>query len=120
MIKIFFITFFIAELIIALTVIIKIWQLDKLVNACNEMIVANKSKIVPCFADFRLLINEFNTWFAELLKFIQQKREEYSLKFLKTSLIYGSIFLLKGKYKKSVFAFQVAREIYEGIKEADV
>jgi len=57
-----------------------------------------------------------------LLKYgnIVQKREEYLINILKTSLMYGSIFMLKGKYKKSVFAFQLVKEIYEGFKEADI
>ena len=119
MIKIFFVTFFIAELIIALTVIIKICQLDRCVNTFNALVLANQSTIRTAFIDFHLLIEDFNNGLAELKNFIVKKREEYLINTLKTSLIYGSIFLLKGKYKKSVFAFQLVKEIYEGILEAN-
>ena len=120
MLKIFFATFFIAELIIALTAILKIYQFDRCVNTCNDFILANRNKIQPLFIDFRLLIEDFQNGIAELKKYIKQKREEYSLQILKTSLIYGCIFLLRGKYKKSIFAFQLIKEIYEGIKEAEI
>jgi len=120
MIKIFFVTFFIAELIIALATIIKIYQFDRCVNDYNKMVSANKNKIRSCFIDFRMIIEEFHSGLTELLEFIRVKREEYSIKVLKTSLIYGCIFLLRGKYKKSVVAYQLIREIYEGIKEAQI
>lgn len=114
MIKIFFITFFTAELIIAMAVILRIYQLDKAVNNWNNLILANQNKIKIGFMDLRFLIEEFNNSFVRFKEFIKQKRQEYLLKSLKTGIIYGSIFLLKGKYKKSILAYQVIKEIYEG------
>ena len=119
MIKIFFVTFFTAELIIAMAVILRIYKLDKAVNNWNNLILANQNKIKAGFMDFRFLLEEFNNSFIQFKEFIRQKRQEYLLKSLKTSIIYGSIFLLKGKYKKSVLAYQVIKEIYEGFLEAE-
>lgn len=114
MIKIFFVTFFTAELIIAISVILKIYQFDKAVNNWNSLILANQNKIKVTFMDFRFLLEEFNNSFNKFKEFIKQKRQEYLFNSLKTSIIYGSIFLLKGKYKKSILAYQVIKEIYEG------
>lgn len=119
MIKIFFITFFTAELIIAMAIILKIYQLDKAVNHWNKLIFVNKTKIRIGFMDLRFLIEEFNNSFVRFKEFIKQKKEEYLFKSLKTGIIYGSIFLLKGKYKKSILAYQVIKEIYEGFLAAE-
>lgn len=120
MIKIFFVTFFIAELIIALSVIMKIWQFDRCVNGLSDMVLSNQNKIRSGFIDLRLTIEEFEKALVEIQNYIAKKREEYLLGILKTSLMYSCIFMLKGKYKKSVFAFQLVKEIYEGFKEADI
>jgi len=120
MIKIFFVTFFIAELIIALAVIMRILQFDRCVNNLNSLVLTNRNKIRSGFIDFRLSIEEFEKALEEIKNYLAKKREEYLVNILKTSLMYGSIFMLKGKYKKSVFAFQLVKEIYEGIKEAEI
>lgn len=121
MIKIFFATFFIAELIIAFSLILKIYKLDKCVNNFNDSVSKNKIKLQTVFSDIRFLFKEFNIGFIKLKEIIKQKQQEYSLRFLKTSIIYLSIFLLRGrwlKYKKIILAYQVIKEVYEGYKEA--
>lgn len=118
MIKIFFITFFIAELIIALTLISKIYKLDKCVNSLNNLVLANQEQVRTLFVDFRLLFEYFNKSINKIKAIIVQKREEYILKAMKTALIYGGFFLLKGKYKKTILAYQVIKEFYEGFQEA--
>lgn len=118
MFKIFFITFFISELIITLTVILKLYELNKCVNSCNDLVLFYRDKIRTCFGDIRLIIEDFNKNFTNVKQIIKKKREEYFYRVLKTSLIYLSILLLKGKYKKTVLAYQAIKEIYEGITEA--
>lgn len=118
MLKIFFITFFIAESIIALALILKIHKCDKLVNSLNKSVLESQGKIISGFELVRAVIKEFSTALNKAIETFRQKKQEYLFKIAKTSLIYVSIFMLKGKYKKSVLAYQVAREIYEGIKEA--
>ena len=119
MIKIFFATFFIAELIIAVAVIIKIRQLDKCVNSLNALVSQNKYKIGEGIRDFKWMLAEFVQGFNQLKSLLKRKREEYFLRVLKTSLIYACIFMLKGKYKKSVMAYQFVSEIYSGFSEVD-
>jgi len=118
MIKLFFLTFFTAELIIAVALVLKIYQFDKCVNKMNNLILANSTNITPLFEDIRTLIQYFSMNLTRVRLLVRQKKDEYFIKIAKTALIYSSIFLLKGKYKKTVFAYQLAKEVYEGIKEA--
>lgn len=117
MIKLFFITFFIAELIIALAVILSIYKFNKRVNELNKAICASKSLIGEIIADIRELIMAFNDKFQEVKDLIKRKKEEYILNTAKNVLIYTSILFLRGKYKKTVLAYQLASEIYDGLKE---
>ena len=117
MIKLFFLTFFIAELIIASTVIFKIYRLGKCVNALNDSVCANKIKIKTAISDVRFLIEECIDFFNETKELIRRKKEEYLIKTAKNMLIYLGILMLKGKYKKTVFVYQLASEIYEGFSE---
>lgn len=119
MIKLFFITFFIAELIIAIAVIVKICKLDISVNRLNEVVLANGSKIKYAILDFRLSLETFVDTFNKLRRLVRQKQLEYFLKALESAVIYGSCFFLKGKYKKAMLTYQLAREIYEGIQEGE-
>lgn len=114
MIKIFIATFFIAELIIAITVISKIYRLNKCINALNEFIVETQPLIGTLFVGIRELFEEFNQNIIKVKELITKKRQEYLLKTIKTSLIYCCIFFLKGKYKKTVLVYQIIREFYEG------
>ncbi len=54
-----------------------------------------------------------------MARYSQSKAQRDAFRALKTSLIYVSIFLLKGKYKKTVMAYQLLSEIYSGILEAE-
>lgn len=118
MLKIFFITFFIAELIIAGAVIVKICDFDKRVKALDNLITVNKYKVFLAIKDFKWSLVEVMGNLKRAKNLIKQKKEEYFLRMLKTALVYLSILMLKGKYKKGVLAYQVLSEIYSGIQEA--
>lgn len=120
MIKIFFITFFIAELIIAITAILKIMQLDKGIVNLNQEILANRSKIGVCFCDLRLLLENFTSDLESFKSIMKQKRQEYLLKFLKTGLVYYGAFISKGKAKKMLITYQLGKEIYEALNESEI
>jgi len=117
MIKIFFATFFLAELIVVIAVISKIYQFNRYVNKYNSMILEHREKVRVDLSNLRLFLVDFSTCLIRIKELIQEKRQEYSLKVLKTAIIYGSIFFLKGKYKKTVLAYQLAKEICEGFFE---
>lgn len=117
MYKLFFATFFIAELIIALAIINKLHKTDKCIIALNETVCANKEEIRSAFEDIRMMVGAFNEHFKRFKELIKQKRHEYLYTILKTIVAYSGIFLLKGKYKKAVLAYQLATEIYESFIE---
>lgn len=118
MLKIFFITFFIAELIIAIAVIFKIYNFDKYVNKLNDLVAGNQNKIKMGFMDIRLFLDDFSNTVTKFKVLISNKRKEYLAKIIETTIIYASLFFLKGKYKKMILTCQIAKEIFEGIQEA--
>ncbi len=118
MIKMFFLTFFVAELIIALALIIKIRSADKFVLKLNKQLSYSKGLILPCFSDIRTYILDISSDINDFKLFVLKKRDEYTLNFAKTLLSYSLIFALKGKYKKTFIAYQLAKEIYEGCLES--
>lgn len=120
MVKIFFTTFFMAEIIIAASVIIKIYQFDRCVNNWNNLVLTNKEQIGKGFVDVCLSLEDFSNNIGKIKEVIQQKRNEYLANFLKTTAIYCGIFMLRGKYKKAVIAYQLVKEIYEGISETSI
>lgn len=117
MLKLFFIIFFIAELIITLSLIFKIHSIDKSVNKLNNSIEKNKIKILFLFKDIRYVIEEFNSEFIKFRKILVQKQQKYLMMVLKNTAIFSSLFLLRGKWKKyrRIFlSYQLLKEFYEG------
>jgi len=66
----------------------------------------------------RYLIKTFVADFNNLKLIIKQKRQTYLINFVKTFVTYLGIFTLKGKYKKAIITYQLAKEVYEGLQEA--
>lgn len=120
MFKIFFVTFFMAELIIAIFIIVLICRFDRHVNNWNKLVISNKKQISNALTDLYLLFGEFVDNVFRIKEIIKQKRMEYLINFFKTVIVYCGIFMLRGKYKKAVIVYQLAKEIYEGISEAEV
>lgn len=118
MIKIFIAVVFIAELIITMAIIKKIVVFNTKINVYNDLLLRNKNLIPLLMQDIRIFLTKFNELIARVQEYFRQKKEEYTLKFLKTILIYTGVFLLKGKYKKALLAYQVIMEAYEGFSEA--
>lgn len=121
MVKLFFITFFIAELIIAFSIIFKLYQWDKSVNRLNHLIAKNKIRIKFLFTDIRFVIEEFNKNFINLRILIKDRQQKYIMWVLKNTLIYSSVFLLRGKwrkYRKIILSYQIIKEFLEGFISA--
>lgn len=118
MIKIFFATFFIAELIIALAIISKIRQFDKRVRKLNTIVCDNQFKIKIFLIDIKIMLEDFSRNVQRAKGFLREKRKEYTLRAVKTITIYLSILFLKGKYKKTILGYQLIKEILAGIADA--
>lgn len=117
MIKVFFITFFISELIIALAIIFKIRSFNKKVNQLNKIIESSQNDLKELFFDIRFLLETFNDSIQKLKNFIRQKKEEYIINISKKILIIIGFLSLKGKYKKMLIAYELGKEIYTEFKE---
>lgn len=117
MIKLFFVTFFIAELVIALAIISKVYGFNKCVNNWNNLVLSNKDSLKTDLAELRSSVTEFSQSVDGVKVYIQQKRKEYTLTLLQTTLTYLGIFTLRGKYKKAILTYQLLKELYEGISE---
>lgn len=120
MIKIFFIIVFISELIISLSITIKLLQWDKKVNKLNKMVLNNQNLIQNLFIDFRGILGGFTCEFTNLKQILAQKKQEYLFNFIKTSFVYSFILFSKGKVKHMILAYQLGKEIYEGLLETEM
>lgn len=117
-IKIFILTIFIAELIIAFALIFNMIKLSKMAQSLSKQAITQREEICASIKDFKVGLEDFVVAFNELIKSFKRKQEEYTLNMLKNTLIYGAIFLLRGKYKKALLAYTFAKEIYEGFEES--
>lgn len=117
MLKIFFITIFIAELIISVAIIVKIIEFNKYIKLLNKRVSYNRDVIQTLLIDIRLLMGLVTEYSTKLISIITRKRKEYLLGFIKNTIMYASFFLLKGKYQKAVLAFQVIKNICDGFEE---
>lgn len=118
MFKFLFTIVFLSELIIAITAIVWIYRFNKQVNIWNNIVVLNKKQIQSSIIDFRLFLKLFADNLFKITELIKYKRKYYLTSILKTTFVYYGIFTLKGKYKKAVLAYQLVKEVYEGICDA--
>lgn len=121
MITLFFITFFIAELIIFGAVILKVLEFNKLVNTFNLRVTFVNEHIRDEFFDFRVLVRAINFGVIRLSRIIREKRDEYIFSMVKNALVYGGAFFLKGKWAnfgRLIAAYNIGKEVYNEIKEA--
>lgn len=121
MITLFFITFFIAELIIFGAVTLKILEFNKFVNAFNSRVAFVNEHIRDEFFDFRVFVRSINFAVIRLSRVIREKRDEYIFSVVKNAVIYGGAFFLKGKWAnfgRLIAAYNIGKEVYEEIKES--
>lgn len=117
MFKFLFAIVFLSELVLASTAIIIIYRFNKQVNSWNNIVISNQKQIKNGFVDFCLFLEDFSSALIKIQEIIKRKRTYYLINFLKTFIAYYSIFTLKGKYKKAIITYQLAKEIYEGFCE---
>lgn len=118
MITLFIITIFIAELIIAFSIINSIMHFDKEVNQFNKQTTSFRYEARIFFLDSRYVLRTFVEELNKFKRILKRKREEYILNTIQTALIYMSLLRIKGKSKKILLAYRFGREIAEGIMEA--
>ncbi len=117
MIKLFFITFFIAELIIVTAIIIKIYKFNKQVVRLNKKILRIKENVKDIFIITREVLGFFNESIDKIKKYIKQKKDEYLIILSKKILLIIGFLSLKGKYKKMYFVYEFGKDIYRELKQ---
>lgn len=98
---IFIATIFIAELIIALNLILWIMKADKKVQHINACAVTFKPLAQTCLQYVRCKITLFNDSFGGILTFVRKKQEQFISKTVIMVAIYSLLFLFKIKAKKA-------------------
>ncbi len=91
---------FIAELIIAITIVRFLWETDKKVRKINKRVTEIRPEILEGLKKFRQNIHILEKWVNCVIKFVERKKEEYTVRIIKTILIYALIFLLEIQFRK--------------------
>ncbi len=114
----FIATIFIAELIIASTIISKIVQADKWVCKFNEKV----SLCQPDIHKYALFIKDTVSCAKELVEtvrtVIKKKQEEFRLRVIKTLIIYTLLLVMKSRFKKLATFCQYlvfAKDYWDGL-----
>lgn len=118
MIQVLITIVFVAELIIASAIILNIYKLDTKVLAFSVAVEKYRLNVKNDLRYFRFIMRVTRNRMKKIKIAVKHKQEEYTLKVLKTMLIYISLFTLKGKYKKVLLGYQFGKEIIEAIQEA--
>ena len=109
----FIATIFIAEIIIAATLINYIVKADKLVQKCSIQVMQTR----PCFEkmlkDFGLCVSNLGEYYNCMISLIKKKRRQFQITLLKNIVMYLSLFLLKGRYKRAAAFLQFAVLFYD-------
>ena len=116
MIKIFFITFFISELIIASAITFCILKLDKKVLNLEKSIASQQNALRSFFFDIKKFFKNFNETVSNVKQIIKQKQQKIALDLLKQMAIFCGIILLKDKYRKKFLIFNLLLDIYREAK----
>lgn len=114
----FIATIFIAELIIALTLIAYIVKADRAVKSLHKEAVALKPQIKAGLLGIREgvhIVKEKQSWLFEV---IRQKRNQYVISAIKTVLVYLLLIIIKGRCKKAAAVCQtllVVKDVWDSI-----
>ena len=109
----FIATIFIAELIIAVTVINFLAKLDKKVNDLNCCVEAFNPLAETCLQYARCLTTTFRQNFDKFVSFVSHKRKQIFNKLLILIGIYIVLFLFRAKSKKYSNVYHIAGVIQD-------
>lgn len=109
---------FIAELIIAVSLVVLIIKADKKVLQINSEVTQIKPKLRKGLEDFKDIIHMLKDKQILLFDLIRRKRNQYVMNIVKSILFYVLLFLLKGKCKKAASicnGILLVKDIWDGI-----
>ena len=109
---------FIAELIIAATLINGIIKADRMICSLNSKVSALKPDIKCALAQTRECVSCLQTSVNSLISFVKRKHQEVMRRVTKTILIYLILLIMKNKYKKLATFCQyavLAKDYWDGL-----
>lgn len=92
---------FIAELIIALTVITFIVKADKWVCEFNERVLSAKPLIEKTLGVLKSIVSNLQGAVKNTFEIVKRKKEQFILKMIVALVMFISIRTFKGKYRKA-------------------
>lgn len=92
---------FIAELIIASTILFFIVVADKKVCALSQSVVSSRENLINSIKSARCLIVDLKDKICSGIEFLSRKKQEYMMNIFKNILMYVLLFSLKGNCKKA-------------------
>ena len=104
----FIATIFIAELIIAITILLLINKADKMVRSFNNTVTGKRKEIEKALGDFKYCVTSFGEYYDCMINSLKKKRRQFKINLIKNIAMYLSLFMLKGKYKKAAALLQFA------------
>lgn len=114
----FIATIFIAELIIALTLITYILKADKAVQDLRKEIIFRKPQIKAVLLGVREGIHIVREKQGLLFEIVKQKRNQYLISLAKMILVYLLLFIIKGKCKKAASICQgilLVKDVWDSV-----
>lgn len=91
---------FIAELIIASSLISNIMKADRYVCNLNEKVTQYRPKIEKVLFSFTDCLKCINSSFESATTFLKRKQQEFKMRIIKTIIIYGLLLVMRSKFKK--------------------
>ena len=106
-------TIFIAEIIIAFTVISHIVKADKAVKQYNSAILDSREGFKKISEDVSFCVKSFGDYYDCIINSMKKKQLQFRINLIKNVCMYLSLFLLKGKYKRVASFLQFAVLFHE-------
>lgn len=109
---------FIAELIIAVSLINGIIRADRSVCALNNKIIQSKPEIQKILKQARECVSCLQESVNSVITFVKQKRQQVINRAIKTVLIYFILLTMKSRYKKLATVCQyavLAKDYWDGL-----
>lgn len=91
---------FIAEIIIAVSLINAIRKADKAVCLINKNIPDKKAKLLLKIRHFKKGVHDIEQTVNNVINYFQKKKQEYTIRLIKNILIYVLILIIETKFSK--------------------
>lgn len=108
---------FIAELIIAFSLIYFIVKADKKVCLLTDTVIQSRGDIKSVLNNINTVIKGLKDKINAAIHFLVKKKQDYTMNIIKNILLYSLLFILKGKYKKAASICNIivmAKDWYDG------